>query len=62
MDSSFHEYLKAVIIDPSESPQQWITKIRNRTLTSIVFSTIFSVHETLSYLHIDSQQSNLSGH
>ena len=32
MDSSFHEYLKAVIIDPSESPQQWITKIRNRTL------------------------------
>jgi hypothetical protein len=31
MDSSFHEYLKAVIIDPSESPHQWITKIRNRT-------------------------------
>jgi len=32
MDASFHEYIKAVIIDPYESPLQWITKIRKKTL------------------------------
>jgi len=39
MDASFHEYLKAVIIDPSESPLQWITKIRKRTLALAYLAT-----------------------
>jgi len=39
MDASFHEYLKAVVIDPSESPHQWITKIRKKTLALAYLAT-----------------------
>ena len=48
MDSSFHEYLKAVIIDPSESPQQWITKIRKRKFYYFVFMAFLCALLTLA--------------